>query len=70
MKFHIALTLIIQSLIFNSIAEEKWISLFDGKSLEGWTQKGGKANYAVENNCIVGRTIPNTPNSFLCTEKD
>ena len=70
MKFHIALTLIIQSLIFNSIAEEKWISLFDGKSLKGWTQKGGKANYAVENNCIVGRTIPNTPNSFLCTEKD
>lgn len=43
--------------------------LFDGKTLEGWTQRGGKAKYRVENGEIVGTSVPNTPNSFLCTNK-
>jgi hypothetical protein len=44
--------------------------LFDGKSLAGWKQHGGKAKYTVENGAIVGRSVPNTQNSFLCTEKE
>jgi 3-keto-disaccharide hydrolase len=44
--------------------------LFDGKSLAGWTQRGGKAEYRVEDDCIVGKSVPNTPNSFLCTDKE
>jgi hypothetical protein len=44
--------------------------LFDGKSLDGWVQRGGKAKYRVEEGAIVGSTVPNTPNSFLCTEKE
>ncbi|MCK4998586.1 MAG: DUF1080 domain-containing protein [Anaerohalosphaera sp.] len=45
-------------------------SLFDGKTLDGWTQKGGKATYDIEpGGIIVGTTVPNTGNSFLCTEK-
>ena len=44
--------------------------LFDGKTLTGWKQHGGKAKYTVENGEIVGRSVPNTDNSFLCTEKD
>lgn len=43
--------------------------LFNGKDLSGWVQHGGKAKYAVENGEIVGRTVPNTPNSFLCTTR-
>ncbi len=43
--------------------------LFDGKSLDGWEQKGGKAAYRVEDGTIVGQTVPNTPNSFLCTRR-
>lgn len=46
-----------------------WRALFDGETLNGWTQRGGKANYAVENGEIVGTTVPRTPNSFLCTEE-
>ena len=46
------------------------VSLFDGKTLDGWTQKGGKAKYRVEDGQIVGATVPNTPNSFLCTTRD
>ena len=43
--------------------------LFDGKTLEGWESKGGKANYRVEDGAIVGKTVPDTANSFLCTKK-
>lgn len=46
-----------------------WQPLFDGSSLEGWTQKGGDANYMVRNATIVGSTVHNTPNSFLTTDK-
>jgi hypothetical protein len=44
--------------------------LFDGKSLAGFTQHGGKAKYTVEDGAIVGRSVPNTQNSFLCTDKE
>lgn len=50
--------------------EDGFEPLFDGKSLEGWVQHGGKATYSVEEGAIVGRSAPNTPNSFLCTAKD
>lgn len=47
-----------------------WVSLFNGKDLEGWVQHGGKAKYRVANNEIVGTSVPNTSNSFLCTKRD
>lgn len=54
-----------------SAAEEAgWKALFDGKSLDGWTQKGGKAKYVITNGEIVGVSQPKTPNSFLCTTRD
>ena len=48
----------------------RWKNLFDGKTLDGWTQKGGKASYEVKDGVIVGTTVPGTPNSFLCTARD
>lgn len=53
----------------NDAGEENWLDLFDGKTLNGWIQRGGKALYHVEDGTIVGTTVPGTPNSFLCTEK-
>jgi hypothetical protein len=50
--------------------QEKWTSLFDGKTLKGWNQKNGKAKYTVEYGEIVGTTVPNTTNSFLCTDEE
>jgi len=32
-------------------------SLFDGKSLDGWSVRGGKAVYTVAEGCIVGTTV-------------
>jgi hypothetical protein len=47
-----------------------WKPLFDGKTLDGWVQRGGKAKYTVENGTLVGTTVPKTPNSFLCTDRN
>ena len=51
-------------------AGEGWVSLFDGKTLEGWSQKNGTATYRVEDGAIVGQTTPDSPNSFLCSKKN
>ena len=37
-------------------AQDGWTSLFDGKTLSGWTQKNGTATYRVEKGTIVGKT--------------
>ena len=52
-----------------ALADDGFVSLFDGKSLDGWTQRNGTATYRVEDGAIVGRTAKNSPNSFLCTDK-
>ena len=58
-----------------------WVSMFNGRSLDGWTQKNGWATYKVqpangdEPAAIVGTTAPAdlkydgkpSPNSFLCS---
>ena len=62
------ITIFITSASFAQTAQ--WTSLFDGKTLKGWVQKGGKAGYKVEKGVIVGTSVANTPNSFLCTEKE
>jgi hypothetical protein len=47
----------------------KWVNLFDGKTLNGWTVRSGQATYRVENGEIVGRTAEGSPNTFLCSNK-
>ncbi len=46
-----------------------WVSLFNGKDLEGWEQLNGLAKYAAKDGTITGTSVPNSPNSFLCTRK-
>jgi hypothetical protein len=60
-------------LILNSCAsgpDDGWTELFNGKDLTGWKQLNGEAKYEVVDGMIVGTTVVNTPNSFLCTEQD
>lgn len=54
----------------HAVAPDDQVPLFDGKSLNGWVQRGGKAKYRVEDGAIVGTSVPNTPNSFLCSERE
>lgn len=51
-------------------ADAPWEPLFNGKDLSGWTQKGGKAGYEVKDGMVIGTTVHNTPNSFMCTDKN
>ncbi len=52
------------------VRSRDWESLFDGETLAGWTVRGGQATFSVEDGCILGRTAPNSPNTFLCTEAE
>ena len=71
MKKQAFIVTILLSITFLAQAQkEMWTSLFDGKTLKGWNQKNGKAKYAVENGEIVGTTVLNTTNSFLCTDEE
>lgn len=72
MKNAIFLTAALVAFSSNSRAADKsgFVDLFDGKSKTGWVQKGGVAQYDIEEGVIVGRAVPGTPNSFLCTAKE
>jgi acetyl esterase/lipase len=48
----------------------RFVSLFDGKTLNGWIQKNGTATYRVVDGTILGTTVEGSWNSFLCTEKE
>lgn len=52
-----------------SAADDGYVQLFDGKTLEGWEQHSGKAEYRVEDGAIIGKTVAGTGNSFLCTKR-
>ena len=72
MKRYSTLSAICLALLFSmtTYADDKGFTpLFDGKTLDGWVQHGGKAKYDIVEDTIVGTSVPKTPNSFLCTEK-
>ncbi len=43
--------------------------LFNGRDFAGWVKRGGNATYTIEGGEIVGTSVPDTPNTFLCTER-
>lgn len=52
------------------VADDGWVSLFDGKTLDGWKKIGlGKADYTVVDGAIHGVTKAGSPNTFLGSEK-
>ena len=54
--------------------EPGFTALFDGRSLAGWTETGGRydgdADWRVEDGCIVGRQGPQGEGGLLYTEKE
>ena len=53
----------------NEKKTESWNKLFDGNNLTGWHIIGGNAKYEVKNGTIVGTSVLNTVNTFLCSDK-
>ncbi|MEZ6049224.1 MAG: DUF1080 domain-containing protein [Planctomycetaceae bacterium] len=64
-----ALVAIVMACSASMVMAGEWVELFNGTSLEGWTQKNGTATYRIEDGTIVGKTNEGSPNSFLCTDK-
>ena len=67
-SFFFGVLLFVPSCLFAQ--KDGWQTLFNGKDLSGWVQRNGKASYEVKNGIIIGTTVPDQPNSFLCTDKD
>ncbi len=64
-------TILIGCFSLNANAQEgKWIKIFNGKNLDGWSIHSGTAQYRVENGEIIGASVPNSPYTFLCTDKE
>lgn len=53
-----------------AVPDSGWVNLIQDEDLSNWIQRGGEAKYHVENGQVVGTTVPDTPNSFLCTKKN
>lgn len=61
--------LFLQATVFVWGQAGDWKFLFDGQTLNGWSIHSGYAKYHVEDGSIVGTAVPNSPNTFLCTEE-
>src|SRR4051812_24620429 len=71
MKKTLLLSLFVATASLASTAGEKWISLFDGKTLNGWKLVQGGAKFEVRDGAIVGTvTEGQTQNTFLATVDD
>ena len=75
MTKHSLIALVLFSLALGGFTKDKssipkkYIPIFDGKTLKGWTQLNGTATYRVEKGVIIGKTKVGSPNSFLCSDK-
>lgn len=59
------------SLLTRLAAEErKWVDLFNGQNLEGWTEKTKEGSFRVEDGAIIGTAKSGLGSTFLCSNKD
>jgi hypothetical protein len=65
--------LLIATLLLISVSSlhvnAQWKKLI-GKDLSNWVQLNGTATYKIEKGVIVGTTVLNSPNSFLCSKEN
>jgi len=52
------------------VQEGPWVDLFNGTSLDGWSIRGGAADFRIQEGQIVGTTKPNTSNAFLVSNRE
>ena len=70
MKKTLFTSLFIAGSLTSSLFADEMTSIFDGKTLDGWTQRNGTATYEVVDGTIKGTTKAKSPNSFLCSDKE
>ncbi len=47
-----------------------WRNLFDGKTLDGWSEAGDDAKFRIEDGVIIGTAVPSQVDSFLISDGD
>ncbi|SFR48260.1 protein of unknown function [Robiginitalea myxolifaciens] len=50
-------------------SEPDWQYLVKDPELTAWEVRNGKASYILEDGVVIGTTVANSPNTFLCTRK-
>lgn len=51
-------------------AEDRWIELFNGRNLDGWTERNKRGSFRVENKTIIGTAKEGLGTTFLCTDEE
>jgi len=70
MKYFITTLLLLQFVVAQAQNTGGFVSLFDGKTFNGWKKITGTADYKIEDGMIVGTTVLSSPNTFLVTKKE
>jgi len=70
MKARLLLPAVLLTLLLTGCGQSGWHDLFNGKDFTGFVQKGGQAQFTVEDGVMVGISTPDTPNSFMCTSEE
>lgn len=52
------------------ISDSRYENLFDGKTLNGWTPRGGFCNFEVVDGEIVGTVAEGSPSTYLSTDRE
>ncbi len=71
MKLFLETIVVVATLILGGISftQDDWQNLTPNHLFEGWEIKNGYAPYRLENEVVIGTTIQNSPNTFLCTKQ-
>ena len=56
-------------LLLSSTFAGEWQVLFDGKTLNGWTEKTKEGSFEVKDGTIIGTMVLNKGTTFLCYDK-
>jgi type 1 glutamine amidotransferase len=67
---NLILSVLVLLLIVAGATAGEWVDLFDGQTLKGWSVHSGYASYRVEDGAILGTAVKDSPNTFLCTDKE
>jgi|TARA_Y100000385_G_C12948453_1_gene574420 hypothetical protein len=49
---------------------EGFLSLYNGKDLDGWTARGGHCTFVARGESIVGACVKGSPSTYLSTDRD
>ena len=52
-----------------SAPAEEWVELFNGKNLDGWTERNKSGSFRVEDGTIIGTAKEGLGSTFLCTNE-